>query len=147
MNTFGPKKQLFMVENNQESGHMHWAICSSICSFACTAHSFAYSALLASLTRSAALICSLARSLSSLWESEWLISQHQVVLDHSIQCTSGNNAVQLRKTKWKEATKKKTEEITWNGSKKKKEKKKEGNARKRKKGNEWNERKFAKKKK
>ena len=38
--------------------------------FAHTAHSFAFSALLALLTRSAALIRSLARSLPSSWQSE-----------------------------------------------------------------------------
>ena len=42
----------------------YWAIRSSVYSFARTAHSFACSALLASLARSAALIRSLARSLT-----------------------------------------------------------------------------------
>ena len=42
----------------------YWAIRSSICSFTCTTHSFACSALLALLARSAALIRSLACSLT-----------------------------------------------------------------------------------
>ena len=41
----------------------YWAICSFVRSH-CTAHSFACSALLATLARSAALICSLTRSLT-----------------------------------------------------------------------------------
>ena len=54
--------------------------------FTRTAHSFARSGLLALLAPSAALTRSLARSLRSLprsWESEFLMSQNDLVLSHS----------------------------------------------------------------
>jgi len=73
-------------QNSQESGRKYWATHSSIRSFARTAHSFACSGLLASLAPSAALTRSLARSLRSLprsWESEFLMSQNDLVLSHS----------------------------------------------------------------
>ena len=75
-----------MVENNQEYRLKYWATRSSIRSFAHTAHSFACSGLLASLAPSAALTRSLARSLRSLpcsWESDFLMSQNDLVLSHS----------------------------------------------------------------
>ena len=53
-----------VVQNSQESGRKYWAIRPSIRLFARTAYSFAHTALLAWLARSAALIHSLARSLS-----------------------------------------------------------------------------------
>ena len=53
-----------VFHNSQESGQNYWATRSSICMLARTAHSFACSTLLASLARSAALICSIACSLS-----------------------------------------------------------------------------------
>ena len=62
-----------MVQISQKSRHKYWATHLSVRSFAYTvpsftytAHSFACSALLALLTRSAALTCSLACSLRSL---------------------------------------------------------------------------------
>ena len=64
-------------QNNQEYRWVYWATRSSVRSFACTAYSFACSALLALLTRSAALTRSLAHSLRSVrllprsWDSEW----------------------------------------------------------------------------
>ena len=64
----------------------YWATRSSVRSFARTAHSFACSGLLALLAPSAALTCSLARSLCALprsWESELLMSQNDLVLSHS----------------------------------------------------------------
>ena len=67
------KMQCTMVDNSQKLGCKYWATRSSIRSFARTAHSFACSGLLASLTPSAALTRSLARSLRSLprsWDSE-----------------------------------------------------------------------------
>ena len=52
-------------QNNQEYRLKNWATCSSVPSFARTTHSFACFALITSLSRSAALICSLACSLTS----------------------------------------------------------------------------------
>ena len=60
---------------NEKYRLKHRATRSSICSFARTAHSFTCSTLLASLARTAALICLLAGSLGSLplsWESKYL---------------------------------------------------------------------------
>ena len=73
-------------QNKQEYRLKYWATCSSIHSFGCTAHSFACSALLAYLARSTALTRLLARSLRSLscsWESEFLMSQNNLVLSWS----------------------------------------------------------------
>ena len=77
--------------------------------FACTVHSFACSALLASLTRSAALTCSLARSLRPLprlWDSEWLdgyfICVSFLILDHSAGKGS-TTCAPLRDMEWKRA--------------------------------------------
>ena len=59
--------QSTVVQNNQESRRKYRAIRWSVCWFAhttCTAHLFGCSALLASIARSAALIHSLARSLT-----------------------------------------------------------------------------------
>ena len=53
-----------MVQNSQGSGSKYWGNRSSIRSFARTTHSFACSALPALLTRSTALIRSLARSIT-----------------------------------------------------------------------------------
>ena len=75
-----------MVDNSQEYRLKYWATRSSVCSFNRTAHSFACSGLLASLTLSAALTCSLAHSLRSLprsWESELLMTQNDLILSHS----------------------------------------------------------------
>ena len=75
-----------MVWINPESRRKYWATRSSVRSFARTAHSFACSRLLASLAPSAALTRLLARSLRSLprsWESEFLMSQNDLVLSHS----------------------------------------------------------------
>ena len=75
-----------MVQISQESRRKYWATRSSVRSFARTAHSFACSGLLASLAPSAALTRSLARSLRSLprsWESEFLMSQNDLILSHS----------------------------------------------------------------
>ena len=75
-----------VVWNKQESGRKYLATRSSVRSFARTAHSFACSRLLAMLAPSAALTRSLARSLRSLprsWESEFLMSQNDLVLSHS----------------------------------------------------------------
>ena len=80
------RHQRTMVWNKQESRRKYWATRSSIRSFARTAHSFACSGLLASLAPSAALTHSLTRSLRSLprsWESEFLMSQNDLVLSHS----------------------------------------------------------------
>ena len=57
-------RECTMAQNNQESSRKYWATRSSVRSFTRTAHSFACSALLASLARSAVLICSLAHSLT-----------------------------------------------------------------------------------
>ena len=75
-----------MVWNKQKSRRKSWATRLSVRSFARTAHSFACSGVLASLAPSAALTRSLARSLRSLprsWESEFLMSQNDLVLSHS----------------------------------------------------------------
>ena len=75
-----------MVQISQESRRKYWATRLSVRSFTRTAHLFACSGLLASLTPSAALTRSLARSLRSLprsWESEFLMSQNDLVLSHS----------------------------------------------------------------
>ena len=75
-----------MVQISEKSRRKYWATRSSVRSFARTAHSFACSGLLASLAPSAALTRSLARSLRSLprsWESEFLMSQNDLVLSHS----------------------------------------------------------------
>ena len=75
-----------MVENSREYRLKYWVIRSSVRSFARTAYSFACSGLLASLAPSAALTRSLACSLRSLprsWESEFLMSQNDLVLSHS----------------------------------------------------------------
>ena len=66
-----------MGQKNQKSRWKYWATRLSVCSFAHTAHSFAWSTLLASLMRSTALTCLLARSLCSFpssWKSKWLDS-------------------------------------------------------------------------
>ena len=78
--------QFTMVENRKEHRCKYWTTRSSVRSFARTAHSFACSGLLASLAPSAALTRSLARSLCSLprsWESEFLMSQNDLILSHS----------------------------------------------------------------
>ena len=75
-----------MVDNSQEYRLKYWATRSSVRSFARTAHLFACSRLLALLAPSAALTRSLARSLCSLprsWESEFLMSQNDLILSHS----------------------------------------------------------------
>ena len=75
-----------MVQNNQASRCKYWVTRSSVCSFARTAHLFACSGLLASLAPSAALTRLLARSLHSLprsWESEFSMSQNDLVLSYS----------------------------------------------------------------
>ena len=75
-----------MVDNSQEYRLYYWATHSSVCLFARTAHSFASSGLLALLAPSAALTRSLVPSLRSLprsWESEFLMSQNDLVLSHS----------------------------------------------------------------
>ena len=62
-------------QNNQEYRLEYWTTRPSVRSFARTAYLFACSALLAGLTRAAALTPSLARSFCSLprsWESKWL---------------------------------------------------------------------------
>ena len=61
-----------IVQNSQKSRCNYWATYSSIRLFTRITHSFAFSPLLASLVHSAALICTLARSLLSLWYSERL---------------------------------------------------------------------------
>ena len=80
-----------MVENRKEHRCKYWAAHSSVRSFARTAHSFACSGLLASLAPSAALTRSLASSLRSLprsQESEFLMSQNDLVLSHSASSSS-----------------------------------------------------------
>ena len=75
-----------MVWINQEKRRKYWATRASVCSFARTAHSFACSGLHASLAPSAALTHLLARSLRSLphlSESEFIMSQTDLVLSHS----------------------------------------------------------------
>ena len=75
-----------MGQNNQEHRLKYWATRSSVRSFARTAHSFTYFGLLASLAPSAVLTHLLVRSLRSLshsWESEFLMSQNDLVLSHS----------------------------------------------------------------
>ena len=75
-----------VVWNRQEWRRKYWATRSSVYSFARTAHSFACSGLLVLLAPSAALTCSLAcslRSLPRLWESEFFMSQNDLVLSHS----------------------------------------------------------------
>ena len=70
----------------QEWRRKYWATRLSVRSFARTAHSFACSGLLASLAPSAGLTSALAYSLWSLprsWESEFLMSQNDLVLSHS----------------------------------------------------------------
>ena len=57
-----------MVQNNQESRHKYWVICSSIRLFACLAHSFACPTLLAPLAHSAALTRLFTQSLRRSWE-------------------------------------------------------------------------------
>ena len=64
----------------------YWAICSSVRLFTRTAHSFACFALLASLARSAALIRSLARSLTRSRAHGIVydpMSHFQALLNHS----------------------------------------------------------------
>ena len=78
--------QRTVVWNKQESRHKYWATRSSVRLFACTVHFFACFRLLALLAPSAALTRSLACSLPSLprsWESEFLMSQNDLVLSHS----------------------------------------------------------------
>ena len=66
-----------MDQNNQEYRLKYWATRSSVRSFSCFR-------LLASLAPSAALSCSLARSLRSLLRSwELLMSQNDLVFSHS----------------------------------------------------------------
>ena len=84
MTLLRPRRTVVWI--NQESRCKYWATRLSVRSSARTAHSFACSGLFASLTPSAALTCSLARSLRSLprsWESELLMSQNDLVLSHS----------------------------------------------------------------
>ena len=74
-----------MVWINPESRRKYLATRSSIRLYAHTADSFACSRLLALLTPSAALTRSLARSLRSLprlWDSEFFMSQNDLVLSH-----------------------------------------------------------------
>ena len=78
--------QCTVGQNNQKCRLKYWATRSSIHPFARTAHSFHCSSLFASLAPSAALTRSLAYSLCSLpgsWESEFLMSQNDLVLFHS----------------------------------------------------------------
>ena len=85
----GGKGKLYrrtMVENSQEYRQKCWATRSSVRSFARSAHSFACCRLLASLAPSTALTRTLALSLCSLprsWESEFSMSQNDLVLSHS----------------------------------------------------------------
>ena len=82
----------------QELRRKYWATRSSVRSFARTAHSFACSGLLASLAPSAALTRLLARSLRSLprsWESEFLMSQNDLVLSHSALLLSSSSTLHL----------------------------------------------------
>ena len=74
--------QCTVVWDKQKTRRKYWATCLSIRLFARTA----CSGLLTSLAPSTALMCSLARSLSSLpclWENEFLMSQNDLVLSHS----------------------------------------------------------------
>ena len=59
-----PEVHCTVGQINQKPRQKYWATRSSICLFACTTHSFACSALLALLTCSVALTCSLAHSLA-----------------------------------------------------------------------------------
>ena len=72
--------------NSQELGHNYWVSRSSVRLFARTAHSFACSKLLALLTCSAALICSLFRLLTHSRArgkvNDW-VSRNDLVLPHS----------------------------------------------------------------
>ena len=77
-----PPEHCTVVWYKQEQRRKYWATRSSVRSFARTAHSFACSGLLALLTPSAVLINLLARSLRS-WDSEFLMSQNDLVLSHS----------------------------------------------------------------
>ena len=75
-----------MVWNKQELRRKYWATRSCVGLFARTALSFACSGLLASLAPSAVLTRLLARSLRSLprlRESEFLMSQNDLVMSHS----------------------------------------------------------------
>ena len=75
-----------VVWSKQEKRRKYWATPSSVRSFGRTGHSFACSGLHASLAPSAALTPSLAHSLRSLprlWDSEFLMSQYDLVLSHS----------------------------------------------------------------
>ena len=77
-----------MVRDNQESTSTYWATHSSVCLFAFNALLFACSGLLASLTRSAALIYMLARSLThsrACGKVNHLILEQQAVLNHSAE--------------------------------------------------------------
>ena len=81
-------------QNNQELGRKYCATRSSICSFACTAHSFIYSAesaLLTLLMRCAAIISTLARSLTNsraCGKVDDQMSQKDLVLSHRASKTS-----------------------------------------------------------
>ena len=76
-----------MVQKNQELRRTHWVTGSPVCSFARTSHSFACSTLLP-FALALAVCCahlfahSLTLSLSSFWESEWLLSQNDLILSH-----------------------------------------------------------------
>ena len=85
-----PKKVCTEGQNNQKYRLKYWATRLSVCLFACTAHSFARTAhsfarsgLLALLAPSAALTRSLARSLPRSWDSEFFMSQIDLILSHS----------------------------------------------------------------
>ena len=85
-----------MSRKTQEQTHLeYWGTRHSACSLTRTAHSFACASLLAShcslRTASYAstlrcvhsLVRSLAHSLLSSWESEWFMSQNDLILSHS----------------------------------------------------------------
>ena len=68
-----------LVQNNREFRRKHWATSSS----ACTAHSFIHAPRFARFVCALYRAHSLAHSLPSSWDSEWLPLGHQDVLDHS----------------------------------------------------------------
>ena len=95
-----------MVENRKEHRCKCWATRSPVRSFARTAHSFACSGLLALLAPSAALTRLLARSLCSLprsWESEFLMSQNDLVLSHSAPPRPRKWGRRPRRRRWADA--------------------------------------------
>ena len=79
-------------QNNQKYRLKYWATRSSVRSFARTAHSFACSGLLALLASSAVFLARSLRSRPRSWDSEYLMSQNDLVCP-IVECLPGKSRV------------------------------------------------------